>query len=97
MSRGEEKQTKRSPLMPRFGVRSLLLLVTAFCVYLGAYLASLRPVVVVDEGSHGMLISGSQELDYLVPGKLWRITFAPAAWIDYQLRPQYWNEYSDYD
>ncbi len=49
-----------------------------------------RPVVIVNEANHGVIMSGHLEPEYRVGGGVSRVVFAPFAWIDRKLRPQYW-------
>lgn len=88
-------------LQPRFGLKFLFLFMASFAVYLSAYKALMEPMILVDLGHHGIVIEGSREPHY---GSLsrdgalnafCRVVFAPIERIDYLMRPQYWDEYSD--
>ena len=88
-------------LQPRFGLKFLFLFMAAFAVYLSAYRALMEPMILVDRGHHGIVIEGSREPHY---GSLerdgalnafCRVVFAPIERVDYLMRPQYWDEYSE--
>ena len=64
-------------------------------VYVAAYCALLDPVVVADEGHHGIVISGYREPEYRFGGEVSKTLFAPIAWIDQKVRPTYWQDASD--
>jgi hypothetical protein len=73
----------------------------AFAVYISAYRALLDPMILVNVGHHGIVIEGSREPHYgslARDGALnafCRFVFAPIEQIDYLMRPQYWDKYSD--
>ncbi len=88
-------------LQPRFGVKFPFLLMASFAVYLSAYRALMEPMIIVNKGHHSIVIEGSREPHY---GSLeqdgalngfCRFVFAPVERIDYLMRPQYWDEYSE--
>ena len=97
------KWTRR--LLPRFGLRTMFVIVTGLAVYIAAYFALLNPVIVVKSFHLGIVIEGSREPYYGEPiegepaDRLFnhscRFIFAPVEWIDYRLRPGYWDHYSD--
>ena len=66
-----------------------------FCLYIGFYLANLRPCTFVNEGHLGIVIDGYREADYAVGGAISHAVFAPAHWLDRQVRPNYWTDASD--
>ena len=82
-------------MLPRFRLRTLLIIVISFALYLGAYCATLEPMIIVDVGSRGMVIKGSREPHYRLLNGFSRIAFAPLEWIDYKLRPEFWDHYAD--
>lgn len=61
----------------------------------------MEPMILADIGGHGIVIEGSREPHYgslARDGALnafCRVVFAPIERIDYLMRPQYWDEYSD--
>lgn len=81
----------------KYSLRSLMIVVTLICIYCGAYSAMLSPVVIVDEASLGMVVSGYREPDFRIGGVISRFVFAPAIWLDRQIRPEYWQPFSDFD
>jgi hypothetical protein len=78
-------------------IRTLLLLITALSVYLAAYVALVQPVVIVDEGLGGMVVSGYREPEFRVGGSAAKIMFGPLVWLDRAVRPSYWEPFSDFD
>jgi hypothetical protein len=62
--------------------------------YLGSYVALLRPayVVLIDGASCERLRAPA----YRAKGETVRAVFAPAAWLDQQLRPDYWYKHIDF-
>jgi hypothetical protein len=88
-------------LQPRFGLKFLFSFMAASAVYISAYWALLDPMILVNVGHHGIVIEGSREPHYgslALDGALnafCRVVFAPIEQIDYLMRPEYWNKYSD--
>jgi hypothetical protein len=83
-------------MVPRFGLRTAFVAVTAIAIYVGAYCALLEPISVVDVGNLGMVIEGSREPHYRTINNVCRFVFAPIEWIDYRLRPNYWSYADDW-
>jgi hypothetical protein len=81
----------------KYSLRSLMIAVTLICVYLGAYPAMLQPVVMVEKGWHGMVVSGCREPHFRIGDGVSQFVFAPLVWIDRLVRPDYWSEFSDFD
>jgi hypothetical protein len=71
--------------------------ITLLGVYFGTYSAMLQPVVVVEEGWHGMVVSGCREPHFRAGDAVLQFAFAPLVWIDQLVRPNYWNEFSHFD
>lgn len=81
----------------KYNLRSLMIVVTLVCVYFGMYSAMLHPVVIVEEGMLGMVGSGYREPHFRRCDAVSQIVFAPLVCIDQRIRPNYWNEFSDFD
>ena len=78
----------------RFHLRTLLLLQALIAGYFASYVALMQPTIYVVDGS----IFGSS--GYRAPGfrfgePVARVIFWPAAWLDQELRPDYWGPYRD--
>ena len=81
----------------KYSLRSLMIVVTLACVYLGSYSATLTPIVVVDEGWHGMVVSGQREPRFRIFDGVLQFVFLPVIWCDRVVRPGYWEKFSDFD
>jgi hypothetical protein len=81
----------------RYRLRTLLILLAACGAYFASYRALLRPVVIVDEGHLGRVVSGYRRPAYLAGEPLTSFLFWPAAWMDRQTRPGYWGTFSEID
>ena len=80
---------------PRFRLRTVFLVLAGIAVYLGAYRAMLDPMIVADVAHLGMVVEGSREPHYRSLNGVCRFAFAPLEWIDYKIRPEYWDHYAD--
>ena len=81
----------------KYSLRSLMIVMALFAAYFGAYAAMLRPVVMVEQGWHGMVVRGCREPHFRIGDTFSQYIFAPLVWIDRLARPAYWNEFSDFD
>ena len=79
----------------KYNLRSLMVVITLFAFYFGAYSAMLQPVVMVEEGWHGMVVSGCRKPHFRIGDTVTQFVFAPLVWIDRLARPGYWNEFSE--
>ena len=79
----------------KISLRVLLLIVTAVCLYLGAYVQLSDPVIIVEEGHHGIVIKGYVQPSYKFENPLVEKLFLPAYYVDYMLRKEYWSDYHD--
>ena len=75
--------------------RVTIVKVLFFCLYVGCYLANLRPCTFVNEGHLGIVLDGYREADYAVGGPISHAVFAHAHWLDRQVRPNYWADASE--
>ena len=81
----------------RFRLRTLLLVVSAFCLYLAAYLALREPVVSFEQttrydpkGDLIIRVWPVNDPQYRWGGEFSGAVFGPMAWLDWQLRRDYW-------
>lgn len=81
----------------QFGLRTLLLAITLLGAYCGAYSVLLQPVVVVEESFHGMVVSGYRAPRFRFGGNPMRAIFAPLIWLDREIRPSFWDRFSDFE
>ena len=77
----------------QFSLRGLLLAILLMSVYLAAYKALLRPMIIPREGHMGTTY-GYRKPDFLIGGTLSQLVFAPLVWTDRRMRPDYWDNYS---
>ena len=75
--------------------RIVLFFAAGSAVYVGTYRATLDPVVVADVTHAGLVLDGSREPHYRWLRDAGQIVFAPLQRIDYLIRPEYWDHYSD--
>jgi len=81
----------------QFRLRTLFALNVLVAMYFASYVALVQPNTYVDESFLGMVASGYRAPGYRFCEPIARIVFWPAAWLDQQLRPDYWGPYSDFD
>ncbi len=80
----------------RFRLRTLFVLVTTLCLYLGSYLALREPVVGYDQSVTysgnwmSIRLTPVNNPQYRLGGAFARAVFSPIAWIDWQFREDYW-------
>ena len=83
----------------RFRLQALMIAVSVFSLYLAGYAALREPVVgfqsVTRFDAHGdvsIRVSAVNDPVYRFGGQLSSIVFSPIAWVDWQLRKDYWVE-----
>lgn len=72
-----------------------MIVVAATAIYVGAYRAMLRPMILVEVAHLGMVVEGSREPNYRYLNGACRFLFAPLERIDYVIRPEFWDHYSN--
>ena len=78
-----------------FRLRTLLIAVTIVCIvfaYAGSYVKFLQPAIYITDTTGGLL-NGHREVDYRSGGQFTHVFFAPAHYIDRQVRSVYWNNW----
>jgi hypothetical protein len=81
----------------QFRLRTFFALNVLISVYFASYVALVQRVNYVDRGFSGIVVSGYRAPGYRFCEPIARIVFWPAAWLDRQLRPDYWGPYSDFN
>ena len=76
----------------QFCLRGLFLGILFTSVYLAAYKALLRPMIVPREGFLGE-IYGYRKPEFLIGGTCSQVALSPLVWADRRMRPDYWDNY----
>ncbi|EMI54914.1 hypothetical protein [Rhodopirellula sallentina] len=79
----------------KFGLRTLLTTIALIAIYVGAYRVMLEPMILIERMHLGIVLDGSREPHYRAFNTVSRILFAPLEWIDYSIRPEYWDHYTN--
>jgi len=79
----------------KFGLLTLLATVATIALYVGAYRAMLEPMILVERMHLGIVLEGAREPHYRAFNDVSRIVFAPLEWIDYSIRPEFWDHYTN--
>ena len=81
----------------RFRLRTLIFAVSILSLYLASYLALREPVVRYDsttrfdaKGDMSIRLWPVNDPEYRIGGHFSRTVFSPIAWVDWQLREDYW-------
>ena len=77
----------------RFRVRTLLIVMTLICVYLGAYRALMKPKLVTDFSSNatgGIFMVRTQTEHYVAAPRFCHLAFYPIHRLDRWIRSSYW-------
>ena len=82
----------------KISLRTLLLIVTSLCVYIGAYFRLASPIEIAEESHVGMVSKGHREPGYRIQNQFISKVFLPAYCIDYALRKDFWDDcHDDFD
>lgn len=73
----------------------MLITAAGLAIYIGAYRALLYPMIIADVGHLGWVVEGSREPNYRYLNDACRFIFAPLERIDYTIRPDFWDHYSN--